>query len=117
MEMPVTDLTMRAPPLDRAGRPLAKARRRSAYPYLATDLYLLGMAVFLAAGLYMADRTDRGGWTELNCIASHVETETRPDSRPHKQGGRGGMITTERTVCDERASIGPVMPEGWRPGR
>jgi hypothetical protein len=28
-----------------------------------------------------------------------IETRTRPDDRPHKQGGRGGSITYYHVVC------------------
>jgi len=34
------------------------------------------------------------------CPWTHLEERKRHDDRPHKQGGRGGMITYHITVCD-----------------
>jgi len=34
------------------------------------------------------------------CPWTHQEERKRHDDRPHKQGGRGGMITYHVTVCD-----------------
>lgn len=78
---------------------------------------LLGGAAIGALGyLTLVDRTDRTHWSDLPCLATHTEAYEYRDDRPHKQGGRGGMLTGQRTTCVERATVGPVMPRGWKPG-
>lgn len=71
-------------------------------------------AAMVAAGGPATAVVDRSGWSELPCLASHTETRHRMDDRPHRQGGRGGSIAYQVTVCDERAAVGPVMPATWR---
>lgn len=42
----------------------------------------------------------------------HLETRTRPDDRPHKQGGRGGTISYQVRICDMSQ---PPDPKDYRP--
>lgn len=70
---------------------------------------VIALGLFTLA-LFSGRWPDRTTWIELPCLESHTETYLRPDDRPHAQGGRGGYITAQRTVCDVRATIGPVMP-------
>lgn len=82
---------------------------------LACVLAFLSGVFAVAAIAAFGDWTDRSNWSSLACAQSHEEIYQYRDDRPHKQGGRNGMLTGSRTFCDERATVGPVMPLGWKP--
>jgi hypothetical protein len=51
-----------------------------------------------------SDGTDRSEWSGLPCVSFAAEAE-----------GRTAPLHGRRAVCAERATVGPVMPSGWRP--
>lgn len=70
---------------------------------------LAGMTAILTFGFDWT-RPPRDQWGRLNCVEQHEEKYAYRDGRPHAQGGRGGMVYVTRTVCDQEATVGPVMP-------
>lgn len=78
---------------------------------------LLFLAICAGTGVLAVtgEFTDRSTWSTFACVATHEEPYSHKDVRPHAQGGRGGEITGSITVCDAHATVGPVMPRGWRP--
>ena len=76
-----------------------------------STMILVGTAfVGLSVVSLMGRGVDRSTWSDLPCIEARTETYRYMDDRPHKQGGRGGVLTGHRSVCVERATVGPVLP-------